>query len=380
MKMQLIRIPATTGIGAVLLVIAIILGVVKCASVPSILNPIVPRAQAMAAATALPELPRVYLDTSSVASTGRTIAVASGGDLQVAINNAQPGDVVSLQSGAVFRGNFTLPNKVWNKQGSPWIIIRTSAPDSSLPSPGTRITPGHSPVMAQIISPNVGPAMETAPGAHHYRFVGIEFSVVAGSDNYQIVSLTADTNTASQLPSNIIIDRCYIHGTNRTNTRRGVLINSSSTAIIDSYLSNFHEVGADSQAIGGWNGPGPFKIVNNYLEGAGENFMLGGADPSIPNLVSSDIEFRNNHCFKPVSWKIGHLAYAGKPWTVKNLFELKNAQRVLVDGNLFEQNWTHAQNGVSILFTVRNQDGGAPWSVSRMLHSAIISFVESAGG
>jgi hypothetical protein len=47
---------------------------------------------------------------------------------------------------------------------------------------------------------------------------------------------------------------------------------------------------------------------------------------------------------------------------VKNLFELKNARRVLIEGNLFERNWVQAQNGFAILFTVRNQSGGAPWS------------------
>ena len=56
-------------------------------------------------------------------------------------------------------------------------------------------------------------------------------------------------------------------------------------------------------------------------------------------------------------------ALEGTEWAVKNLFELKNARRVLVDGNLLEYNWPQAQNGFAILFTVRNQDGGAPWSV-----------------
>src|SRR5262249_43773566 len=65
----------------------------------------------------------------------------------------------------------------------------------------------------------------------------------------------------------------------------------------------------------------------------------------------------------PVTWRIEEQSYAGTPWTVKNLFELKNAQRVLVDGNIFEHNWTHAQNGFAILLTVRNQDGRSPWSV-----------------
>ena len=36
---------------------------------------------------------------------------------------------------------------------------------------------------------------------------------------------------------------------------------------------------------------------------------------------------------------------------------------MLVEGNVFERNWAQAQNGFAILFTVRNQDGHAPWSV-----------------
>ncbi len=36
---------------------------------------------------------------------------------------------------------------------------------------------------------------------------------------------------------------------------------------------------------------------------------------------------------------------------------------MLIDGNIFENNWVDAQNGFAILFTVRNQEGAAPWSV-----------------
>ena len=43
----------------------------------------------------------------------------------------------------------------------------------------------------------------------------------------------------------------------------------------------FNDVGFDSQAINGWTGPGPLLIENNYLEGAGENVIFGGADPSV---------------------------------------------------------------------------------------------------
>ena len=102
--------------------------------------------------------------------------------------------------------------------------------------------------------------------------------------------------------------------------------------------------------------------MNNYLEAAGENVMFGGADPTITDLVPSDIEIRRNHFAKPLAWKAGEPGYEGKTWSVKNLLELKNARRVLIEGNLLEHNWAHAQNGFAVLFTVRNQDGGAPWS------------------
>jgi len=69
-----------------------------------------------------------------------------------------------------------------------------------------------------------------------------------------------------------------------------------------------------------------------------------------------------NHMAKPLTWKVDDARFQGTEWTVKNLFELKNARRVLVDGNVLEYNWPHAQNGFAILFTVRNQDGASPWS------------------
>jgi hypothetical protein len=305
-----------------------------------------------------PELPRSFLDTSYRAPTGQTIAVNAGGDLQSALNQAQPGDLILLQAGATFTGNFVLPNK----NGTGWVTVRTSTSDANLPQ-GTRVTPASASSMPKIISPNSEPAAQTSGGAHHFRFVGIEVGVAPGTNIYNIVALDGNQTSLEQTPHDLIIDRCYIHGNAGDNARRGVLINSASTAIIDSYISNIHEVGADSQAIAGWNGPGPFKIVNNYLEGAGENFMLGGADPSIRNLVQSDVEFRSNYCFKPLSWKPNDPSYAGRFWVVKNLFELKNAQRVLVDGNVFENNWSQSQDGMAILFTPRNQNGGAPWSV-----------------
>lgn len=316
---------------------------------------------AQAGQASVPELPRVIVDTDFVPPTGNTIDVPAGGDFQAALNQAQPGDTIRLAAGAVYTGNFILPAK----SGTGWIVIRTSTPDASLPPPGTRITPAAAGLLPKIVTPNVGPALETVPGANHYRFIGVEVAQAAGvTYTYSLIELGSGSQVSlAQVPHHLIFDRVYLHGSPTTTLRRAIALNSAWTAVIDSYIADCHEVGADSQAIGGWNGPGPFKIVNNYMEGAGENFILGGADPAIHNLVPSDIEFRRNYCFKPLSWRIGSPGYAGIPWSVKNSFELKNSQRVLVEGNIFENNWTQSQNGYAILFTVRNQDGAAPWSV-----------------
>lgn len=279
---------------------------------------------------------------------------------QVALYFAAFAGVIALEAGAEFIGNFVLPKK----NGNNWIIIRTAA-EAKLPPAGTRLTPSAAGALPKLLSPNGEAALKTAPGAHHYRLIGLEIGLAPKvGKNYGIVQFGDDSQSRLEaVPHDLIIDRCWIHGNATGDVSRGVSLNSARTAVIDSSISDCHGVGFDTQAIAGWNGPGPFRIVNNYLEGAGENVMFGGADPKIANLVPSDIEFRQNYCFKPLAWKPGDPAYAGTHWSVKNIFELKNAQRVLIDGNIFEHNWVDAQNGYSILFTVRNQDGGAPWSV-----------------
>src|SRR5262245_55341084 len=268
-----------------------------------------------------PELPSVFLDTTYPQQTGQTIAVPATGDFQAAINQALPGDVITLQAGATYTGNFTLPAKTGNQ----WIIIRTSAPDSSLPPPGTRLTPTFANKLPKLVTPNSQPALEALDGAHHFRLVGLEITQAKTAPlTYNLVALGNSQTSLAQVPHDLVLDRLYIHGNLSIDLRRGIMLNSASTAIVDSYISDCHVVGADSQAIGGWNGPGPFKIVNNYLEGAGENVLFGGADPAIRDLVPSDIEFRRNLVRKPPSWKEGDPSFEGKAWTVKNLFELKN--------------------------------------------------------
>lgn len=296
----------------------------------------------------------MYIDSSLSAtpSNGKTVTVSAGGDFQAAINSACLGDTIVLTAGATFVGNFTLPAKTC---GTGWITIRTSA-IGSLPAEGKRVGPQYAQYMPKILTPANVPAIDVQDGAHFYRLIGLEIGQQTNS-TYALVTVGDNPSSVAHMAGNIIIDRSYIHGSATTTVRRCIALNGAGTAIVDSYLADCHEKGADSQAIAGWSGTGPYKIVNNFLEGAGENILFGGADPSITNVTPSDIEIRDNYVSKQLAWQ------SSGAWTVKNLFELKNAKRVIVDHNVFRHNWADGQSGSAILFTPRNQDGTAPWSV-----------------
>ena len=61
-------------------------------------------------------------------------------DFQQALDVAQPGDTILLRAGETFVGHFRLPAKS-NPAGA-YILIRSDAPDGSLPPAGTRLVPG----------------------------------------------------------------------------------------------------------------------------------------------------------------------------------------------------------------------------------------------
>jgi len=313
---------------------------------------------APAAASPVPEAPRERVEIERTASTGRTIQVRAGESFQAALDEARPGDVIILSAGSVFTGPFHLPRKV----GDSWILIRTSASDSEFPAAGRRVGPADAARMPHLQSSKEA-VIIADPGAHHFRFLGIEMSPSAGGFLLNVALIGSHESSPAQQPHHIIFDRCYVHGDPDRGSRRGIALNAGHSAVIGSWISDFKEQGADTQAIAGWNGAGPFRIEGNYLEAAGENLMFGGADPTVAGLVPADIEIRRNRISKPLRWKEGAGGAEDTRWSVKNLLELKNARRVVIEGNLFERNWAQAQNGFAILFTVRNQDGSAPWSV-----------------
>ena len=326
------------------------------------------------------ELPRVYVSSSlaETPSRGRIRSINAGDNLQQAINDAACGDTIRLQAGATFKGRFVFPAK--SCDDSHWIALRTSAPDSALPAEGKRLTPCYAGVtflpgrpdfrcssaenvLAKLEFPGKGASgpIVFAAGANHYRFIGLEVTRSPGGTIYNLILLEPKGSA-----HHLIFDRMWIHGTAQDETTRGVQFGGSNyVAVVDSFLSDFHcnaisGACVDSQAVAGGSGDlpmGPYKIVDNFLEAGAEDVIFGGGPAT---LSPADIEIRHNHMFRPLNWQPGHAEFVGgvdgRPFIVKNDFELKNAQRVLLEGNILENSWGgFSQNGFAVVLTPKNQ-------------------------
>ncbi len=327
------------------------------------------------------ELPRIYLQMTlaDTPAPGSTVAVTDSASFQNALNNANCGDTIELQAGASFSGPFVLPAKPCDDQH--WIIVRTSAPDASLPAEGTRLTPCYAGVSSlpgrpalncpstqrwlpqiSLIQNATASPLQLASGANHYRLLGLEVTRPVGTGFIGALISVQWQGTADH----VVIDRSWIHGVPGDETMDGVSLRGLTNAsVVDSYLNDFHctaIVGTctDAHAISGGLGNtpgGPYQIVDNFLEASGEGILFGGGPAT---TTPADIEIRRNHFFKPLLWMTGTPGFMGgasnQPFIVKNHFELKNAQRVLFEGNILENCWGgFSQNGFSILLTPKNQ-------------------------
>jgi hypothetical protein len=161
---------------------------------------------------------------------------------------------------------------------------------------------------------------------------------------------TLDARTEAEQPHRVTMRRVSVLAVN--GGHRGIGLHGTDLTLDTVTVTGFWEKGRDSQAVMVCNGPGPYTIVNSVLEASGENFLACGADPGIPGVVPRDITFKNNTVRKPATYRgLG---------TVKNLLELKSAERVLIEGNAFDGNWRDGQSGNAIVLTVRNQGGKCP--------------------
>ena len=282
------------------------------------------------------ELPRSVPTT--ITPTITAVSVPAGTNIQTAVNAAQCGDFLSFTA-ATWSG-LTLPSFPCDPQH--WIVIDLGGGKIVLTASNTSVK-----------------------GGAFVRLQNGEITRTTGTGVvYNLISPGAGAH-------DLVFDRLYVHGTSTDETVRGMeLSNVRSVAVINSRFADFHclavkgacgdtqaiNFGLDTVAQGG-----NYLIQGNYLEAAGENILSGGGAAS---YVPCDISILGNRFNKPDSWNQNDPSYVPvnrEPWIVKNLLELKNGCRVLVDGNDMRGAWGgFSQTGFAILLTPKNQNNLCP--------------------
>ncbi len=250
-------------------------------------------------------------------------------------------------------------------------------------------------------------------GTAKWRFLGLDISLTKNGTGmpYMLVALGVGDETGElALPNEIVFEKGVIRGLPNDGSPRSdgptrcVSMQTRKVAFLDMLIADCHKSGFDSQAIAGWNTPGPVLISNSYLEGAGENIIMGGALPGITGMIhcrtAPGCILRQNYFRKPWSWKFasgvadpqGPCLYDARGgefyrntatnrnflcrtgvweptiesrtrYLVKNLFELKNTENMVIEDTLLRNNWPDGQAGWAIVYN--QAEYYAPWTTIR---------------
>lgn len=157
----------------------------------------------------------------------------------------------------------------------------------------------------------------------------------------------------------ITFDRNRVLGDRDKGAKRGIAANGGGGIVITrNYIDDCFQSypGNDSQAIIAWDMAPGLLIEDNYLSAGSEVIMLGGSDSSSAERMPSEIQIRKNTLTRRPEWQFKLIG-------VKNLFEIKAGRNIVFEDNDLSNVWGgHGQDGYAFAFTVRNQDGKAPWS------------------
>lgn len=308
----------------------------------------------------------VVLVASPTVGSAATWPVSTSAGFQAALNQAIPGDIITIPAGSEISGNFTLPLK----PAGPRISIRSSSADAF--RTGVRLDPRRDAgLLARIRTPNTTPAFRFDRAASGYEFVGLEIAATEGVYVTDLVVLgTGLERLVTDLPNDVEIRHCWLHGSVTEGSKRGIRANARAFTLRDSYINDIKSKGQETQAVAWWAGPGPTLIENNYLEASGINILIGGAAPLTVAMLPSNIGIYGNYLNKPLAWR-------SEGWSAKNHFEVKVGRNIKFSYNVLENSWISAQVGFSINLKVVTCDtADYPWSVTKNVtisHNAILN-------
>lgn len=276
--------------------------------------------------------PSAYSNTVTAATPSLPNPVPSGNifrpattvDLQTALASAIPGDTIEVTAGATY----TLPEvfqyflaRARSDSSELYITVQSSraneitAPTSLTKASRDAWVQANAPLMAKLRGKGGAPVLQVAALAHHYKFIGIDFSTtgenpatVYTSDMIDVAgngSGVGGTTTFNERLNthHIIFDRCFIHPAEvthtSTNLRSAVNYRTSGRAM---HLGGHHNsvINCDIRGFGGlqfWDNSvidaygvyttalpaDTILIENNYVETHTMNIFTGGGSSATAN-------------------------------------------------------------------------------------------------
>ncbi len=234
------------------------------------------------------------------------------------------------------------------------------------------------PIGGGSINSNDPACTSTTIAPDHWLFEDMEARLQVGYTTAQdIVQMTGSgsESATSKFPQHIHFRKDWFHGdwstlvAGRNRVNNAFAISGGYISILDSQCSQLEYPGNDHHC-GEAEGSGPYKFNHNWFEGGASGCVAAGgfegAGPSIFGMVPfSDVEFRRNRCTWPYAWlgqltvPAGNTTYSGQSLGKKNIVEQKALQRVVFDGNIFENTDTSGgQQGPLGDWNVRNSSVG----------------------
>lgn len=263
-------------------------------------------------------------------------------------NTLQPGDQIRLAAGEDY-GTIVIPADV-KGTASEWVIVYSDG-YASLPAYGSRVVEADATYMATFSrapTAAVQPALDIQGGdgtigASYIRLIGIQIKATGSGyagTNYIGPFNVGNVNEytpANEMPTNIGFDRCIVTVDDDVHPW-GNTFDCKDSFVIGCCFHNLWGGGNDGSNSLRSNDGYRLLVDNNSFESMGAAWFLGSND-----LVTvEDAKFSNNYHERPTAWNDGGHG------THKASFETKVGLRVLVENNVFVNQWNTSFEAISI--------------------------------
>jgi hypothetical protein len=189
-----------------------------------------------------------------------------------------------------------------------------------------------------------------------------------GNDSIVELSSTGLETSVAQYPTHIHFRKDWVHGdwtslqAGANSLAAGFDLTCVHCSLVDSQISQALRPGSEGHSILAQGTT--YKIDHNWIEGESIGIFSGGFQSTSPFAIVGyvpfqDVEIRRNRLTFPYTWLgqspiTGNVNWTGSGTVRKNVLELKNGERVLYSGNIFENvDGSGGQNGAEGDWNVR---------------------------